>query len=67
MSQSPYDRAANRVNKNKRLAAHAAIILYDWNDPEHWEWVATAPISEIVDWAEAVTLDEMDRDNSDNE
>jgi hypothetical protein len=30
-------------------------ILYDWPEgEEHWEWVCTAPVAEIVGWAEVV-------------
>jgi hypothetical protein len=50
------ERAAERVAKSPRLAAHRETIEYDWReqDESHEQWVATAPIAEIVDWAETV-------------
>lgn len=47
--------AIARVDDTPELDAHRDVILYDWpNDDEHWEWVCTAPVEEIVDWAIAV-------------
>lgn len=47
--------ARERVANDAALAAHAETIFYDWPEgDEHLEWIATAPISEIVDWAETV-------------
>lgn len=48
------DRARARVNAVPDLTAHRSTIMYGWTEPEHWEWVATAPVAEIVDWAEVV-------------
>ena len=51
-----YERACDRVFATPELKAHADIILEDWREGrEHWQWVATAPVAEIVSWAEAVT------------
>jgi hypothetical protein len=51
------------------LQAHLRVILYDWPGgpdgawgtaftwPSHdayWQWVATAPVADIVGWAETV-------------
>lgn len=48
--------AKRRVNNTPELAQHEATILYDWpNWDEHMEWIATAHVREIVDWAEAVS------------
>ncbi len=47
--------AQDRVSLYAELTAHDETILnYDWNEPGHYEWVAAAPVAEIVDWAEAV-------------
>lgn len=47
--------AKARVDATPELAKHRATILYDWPEgAEHWEWVCTAPVAEIVDWSEAV-------------
>lgn len=44
-----------RVNGNAKLSAHSKTIFSDWpNWAEHMEWVATASVREIVDWAETV-------------
>jgi len=48
-------RAHARVNETPELAAHRDTIFGDWpNLDEHLEWVVTAPVAEIVDWAETV-------------
>ena len=50
-----YDRMIARINAEPELDAHRVTLTYDWpNTEEHYEWVATAPIAEIVDWAETV-------------
>ena len=47
--------ARNRINSTPELSQHSETILYDWpNAEEHAEWVATAPVEEIVDWAETI-------------
>ncbi len=51
--------AHDRVDANPELLAHVRVIFKDWpNMIEHLEWVATAPIPEIVAWAEQIKLDE---------
>ncbi len=46
--------ARERVSATPELAAHQDIIFYDWSNwDEHMTWIATAPIAEIVSWAEA--------------
>jgi len=50
-----YDEAKARVNTTPELDAHSETILYDWPEgDEHWEWVCTAEVAEIADWAESV-------------
>ena len=35
------------------------LLDYDWNEnDEHYEWVANAPLREILDWCEGVRNDE---------
>ena len=48
--------AADRVDGEKRLQQYRDILIeYDWPEQEeHWEWVATAKIDDIVDWAETI-------------
>ena len=47
--------AEARVDATPELEAHRDTILYDWPEgEEHWEWVCTAPVAEIVGWAEVV-------------
>lgn len=55
MNKSYQEQAEYRVNHSPQLSKHASTILYDWpQGDEHWKWVATARVSEIVDWAETV-------------
>jgi len=50
-----YEDAETRIAGEPTLIRHAETILYEWPEgPEHWEWVCTAPVSEILDWAEVV-------------
>jgi len=49
-----YDMARDRVRGSETLAAHEEFILADWPEgADHWCWVITAPVSEIISWAEA--------------
>ena len=49
-----YAQAKVRVQDTPALAEHADFILADWPEgDDHWQWVATAPVAEVVDWAEA--------------
>ena len=51
---SPYDRAAARVDASPALCPHRDVILADWpQGDEHWRWVATAPVRDILSWVEA--------------
>lgn len=48
-------KAEKRVDASSELMEYKSIIMYDWPEGnEHWRWVQTAPISEIVDWAKTV-------------
>lgn len=55
-----FQKIQNRINKNPVLADYADLLHYDWQEEdEHAEWVATAPISEIVEWAQGIRDDEQ--------
>jgi len=59
------EKAEKRVAKSPRLQKHSETIFYDWPEGDaHWQWVATAPVKEIVSWAEHV---ESFQDESDDE
>jgi len=48
-----YALAVQRVEDTPELAAFADTIFYDWpNWREHLEWVCSAPVQDIIDWAE---------------
>lgn len=50
-----YDQAKLRVESNSKLEPFKDILLYgDWDESEHYEWVATENESLIIDWAEAI-------------
>jgi len=52
------EQAQRRVDSGQRLKQHEATIMYDWREgDEHWTWVITASVQEIVDWAETVEKD----------
>ena len=49
--------ARQRVSETPELDAVSDTIFYDWpNWSEHMQWIATAPIAEIVDWAETIEV-----------
>lgn len=54
------ERAIKRVGEIDDLNLHSDMILDDGWDYEdgHWEWVATAPVVEIVQWAEYIEASE---------
>jgi len=50
--------ARHRVEHNEALDEYADEIWYDWpNWGEHVDWIATAPVSEIVAWAKSIRDD----------
>ena len=50
-----YEKIQARINKNPALVAYADLLQYDWDDAdEHADWVATASVSEIVEWAQQI-------------
>lgn len=45
-------RALFRIETTPALAAHKETLLSDWPAAgEHWRWLATAHVDELVDWA----------------
>ena len=49
---APELRAIARVNRTPSLKQYEQVIFADWRRWEdHMAWVATAPISEITEWA----------------
>lgn len=54
-----YEQAKAHVEDTPELAPYVDIILYDWTEgDEHLEWVLSAPVGEVVDWAERIRRDE---------
>jgi len=54
-----FETARRRVESEPRLEQYASLILDDWDEgAEHWQWVATASIDEIVEWAETIDGEE---------
>lgn len=44
-----------RIESAPELEEFRAELEYDWpNRHEHANWVANAPVEEIVDWAETI-------------
>jgi len=44
-----------RIAETPELEEYREELEYDWPESqEHADWVATAPVKEIVDWAETV-------------
>lgn len=59
--QTDYQKARARVQNTPELRPYIDIIIeYDWNDSGHYAWVATAPVSEILAWAEGIRADEQE-------
>jgi hypothetical protein len=47
-----------RVANSEALQPYRDTILHEWDDPGHWDWVATASEEEIISWAQSVEADE---------
>lgn len=55
---SAFDAAKIRVGTTPALAKHETVIFADWPEgDEHWAWIASAPVGEIVAWAETAEAD----------
>lgn len=47
--------AIARVDASAALGRYRDnLLIYDWMEPDHLKWVATAPEREIISWARAV-------------
>lgn len=55
-----YQQAAERIDADSDLLPFRnSFIKYDWSEgDEHYRWVATAPKTELLDWAETVAADD---------
>lgn len=53
LSNDPYALAYQRVVVEPKLNKYKDVILEDYGqyDSDHWEWVQTASIKEIIEWA----------------
>ena len=46
-----YYEAQIRVRNDAALLIHHDTIMFGDDSDEHWEWIATAPLLDIVEWA----------------
>jgi hypothetical protein len=44
--------AIARISDTPELQPYREFILDDWADPDHYYWVASAPLQEVLSWAE---------------
>ncbi|MBN1889451.1 MAG: hypothetical protein JW850_15765 [Thermoflexales bacterium] len=52
-----FDQAKERVENSPELQPYRHVVLYDWPEgAEHYKWVASAPASEIISWAQVVDV-----------
>ena len=65
MRDRMYTEAKKRIDNTPELEQYRGLCLWDWHEgAEHWCWIATALVTEIVDWAERArqhNLDELAR------
>jgi len=56
--------AIKRIDNTPELSAHKAILLtaHFFTLDEHYEWVATAPVADIVEWAIEVEEEEEEQE-----
>lgn len=56
----PIGLATERVDNDPQLSQYRDLLIeYDWpNEDEHLQWVATAPTTELINWAETIRRDE---------
>jgi len=54
-----YRQAEQRFESDPQLAPYRVDLLREWDQgAEHYEWVATAEVRDLLDWAVAVHDDE---------
>jgi hypothetical protein len=47
--------ATKRVDGDKQLSEYRDIIIdADWSETDHYHWVATAPKTQVLDWAQVI-------------
>lgn len=49
-----HDAAQRRVWDTPKLEKYEDILMEHWNDPHHYEWVASASLADVLDWAETI-------------
>lgn len=55
-----YERAVVRINTTPGLEQYRDILLYDWPESEHWDWVASASVEDIIQWADDIRAAEAE-------
>lgn len=64
MPDAQYDAARRRVDADPDLLEHRDLLLHPWPDAEeHFEWVVTAPTSELLAWARPLKKNFDDLEN----
>jgi hypothetical protein len=59
-------KATARVDSTPELTSYRDLLIeYDWPDPYHYGWVATAPAAELVSWAEDIRHQEAEAEGED--
>lgn len=46
--------AEARINATPELEQYRDVCLYDWTEADHLAWIATAPLAEVLSWADMV-------------
>lgn len=50
------DEIEKKISENPELEKYRAWLTYDWpNMNDHIEWVKTATVAEIAEWAESMS------------
>lgn len=50
--------AQRRIDETSELQPYERAIMYEWPEgDEHYEWAATAPVDEIIEWAKMIEGD----------
>jgi len=57
--------AQDRVDNTPELKKYEDIIMSDWAEgAEHWAWVCTTTVDEIVEWASEMIETDLFRDGA---
>ena len=55
-----WNRIQARLASTPELEQYRDLIEYDWpEENEHAEWISTAPVAEIIAWAESLRSSEI--------